>query len=108
MSIRPVLDPARTDAVDAHYPLTWLRELVILRERHCAIAGCTVDARACDLNYLAPYAPLDDDGLLGQTNPQNLGVPVSAQAISVAPGDDQKVPGRGTSTPSTVRSVRSA
>ena len=72
VSIRPVLDPARTDAVDAHDPPAWMRELVILRDRHCVFPGCTVDARACDLDHLQPYVPLDDGGPPGQTNPQNL------------------------------------
>jgi hypothetical protein len=47
VSIRPVLDAARTDAVDAHDPPAWMREAVILRDRHCVFPGCTTDARAC-------------------------------------------------------------
>ena len=72
VTVRPVLDPARTDAVDAHDPPAWMRELVILRDRHCVFPGCTVDARACDLDHVAPYVPLDVGGPPGQTHPQNL------------------------------------
>jgi hypothetical protein len=34
--------------------------------------GCTSDARACDLDHLQPYTPMDDGGPLGQTGPANL------------------------------------
>jgi len=40
VTIRPVLDPTRTDAVDAHDPPAWMREVVILRDRHCVFPGC--------------------------------------------------------------------
>ena len=35
VTIQPTLDMTRTDAVDAHDPPAWMRELVILRDRHC-------------------------------------------------------------------------
>ena len=72
MSIRPVLDPNRTDAVDAHDPPTWMRELVTLSDGHCVFPGCGVDARACDLDHLAPFIPADRGGPPGQTTPANL------------------------------------
>ena len=72
VAIRPVLNTTRTDAVDAHDPPTWMRELVILRDGHCVFPGCTVDARSCDLDHLAPYVPLDQGGPPGQTSPANL------------------------------------
>ncbi len=72
VSIRPVLDPARTDSVDAHDPPDWMRDLVILRDRHCVFPGCPVDARSCDLDHLQRYVPLADGGPPGQTTPQNL------------------------------------
>ena len=72
VSIRPILDPARTDSVDAHDPPDWMRETVILRDRHCVFPGCPVDARACDLDHIEPYVPLDDGGPPGQTSPANL------------------------------------
>jgi hypothetical protein len=52
--------------------VTWMRELMILRDRHCVFPGCTLDARACDLDHLAPYVPLDQGGPPGQTTPANL------------------------------------
>jgi hypothetical protein len=67
-----VLDPTRTEAVDAHDPPAWMREVVILRDAHCVFPGCPVDARACDLDHLEPYRPMDDGGPPGQTSPANL------------------------------------
>ena len=72
VSVRPVLDPARTDSVDAHDPPAWMRELVILRDRHCVFPGCTVDARSCDLDHLDPYVHLDEGGPPGQTTPAKV------------------------------------
>ena len=67
-----MLDPGRTDSVDAHDPPEWMRELVVLRDRHCVFPGCPIDARACDLDHIQPYVPLDDGGPPGQTSPANL------------------------------------
>ncbi len=72
VTIRPVLDLARTDAVDVHDPPGWMRETVILRDRHCVFPGCGIDARSCDLDHIEPYLPPDDGGPPGQTNPANL------------------------------------
>ncbi len=72
VTVRPVLDPGRTDAVDAHDPPAWMRELVVLRDRHCVFPGCATDARACDLDHRDPYVPLDQGGPPGQTSPANL------------------------------------
>ncbi len=47
VTIQPVLDMGRTDAVDAHDPPAWMRELVILRDQHCVFPWCNRDARAC-------------------------------------------------------------
>jgi hypothetical protein len=69
VSVRPVLDLARTDAVDEHDPPEWMRELVILRDRHCVFPWCSRDARGCDLDHVDPY---DEDGPPGQTRPENL------------------------------------
>ena len=53
--ILPVLDLNRTDdAVDRHDPPPWMRELVILRDRHCVFPWCGRDARACDLDHIVP------------------------------------------------------
>jgi hypothetical protein len=72
LSIRPVLDMSRTDAVDAHDPPAWMRELVIQRDQHCVFPHCERDARSCDLDHLEPYLPMDEGGPPGQTNPANL------------------------------------
>ena len=49
-----------------------MRELVILRDRHCVFPWCGRDARTCDLDHIVPYVPPDEGGPPGQTNPQNL------------------------------------
>jgi hypothetical protein len=67
-----VLDLGRTDAVDAHDPPGWMRELVILRDRHCVFPFCDRDARGCDLDHLEPYVPMDEGGPPAQTSPANL------------------------------------
>ena len=76
--ILPVLDLNRTDAVDQHDPPPWMRELVILRDRHCVFPWCGRDARACDLDHIVAYVPPDEGGPPGQTNPQNLAPLVQA------------------------------
>ena len=70
--IQPVLNMARRDAVDHHDPPPWMRDLVILRDRHCIFPGCTRDARACDLDHTTPYIDPDEGGPPGQTRPDNL------------------------------------
>ena len=69
VTIQPVLDPGRSDAVDTHDPPAWMRELVILRDGHCVFPGCARDARSCDLDHITPYDP---NGPPGQTRPHNL------------------------------------
>ena len=49
-----------------------MREQVILRDAHCVFPGCTRDSRACDLDHITPYIPLDEGGPPGQTRPSNL------------------------------------
>ncbi len=71
-TIRPVWDLNRTDAVDAHDPPEWMRELVINRDSHCVFPFCGTRARACDLDHIDPYVPLDEGGPPGQTSPENL------------------------------------
>ncbi len=76
VTIRPVLDmnrtDNRTDAVDRHDPPDWMRELVILRDKHCVFPGCSIDARSCDLDHIEPYVDPDAGGPPGQTHPGNL------------------------------------
>ena len=69
VTIQPVLDMGRADAVDAHDPPAWMRELVILRDRHCVFPWCTRDARASDLDHITPY---EENGPPGQTRPDAL------------------------------------
>jgi hypothetical protein len=71
-TIVPVLDLSRDDAVDEHDPPEWMRETVILRDRHCVFPWCTRDARSCDLDHIEPYLPIDLGGPPGHTSPTNL------------------------------------
>ena len=71
-TILPVLDLGRTDSVDRHDPPPWMRELVVLRDRHCVFPWCSVDARRCDLDHIEPYLDPDDGGPPDQTRPDNL------------------------------------
>ena len=57
VTIQPVLDMQRRDAVDSHDPPRWMRELVILRDSHCVFPDCTRDARSCDLDHITSYDP---------------------------------------------------
>jgi len=70
--VRPVLDLARPDAVDGHDPPAWMADVVRLRDRHCVFPGCRRRSRACDLDHIDPYLPLDEGGPPGQTHPGNL------------------------------------
>jgi hypothetical protein len=72
LTIRPVLDPHRTDPVDTHDPPGWMREHVQLRDRTCVFPSCPIDARTCDLDHIEPYLDPDTGGPPGQTNPDNL------------------------------------
>ena len=81
-TIQPVLDLNRTDAVDRHDPPPWMRERVILRDRHCVFPWCGRDARQTDLDHIVPYVPPDEGGPPGQTNPAQLGAVVQATSSS--------------------------
>ena len=70
--LRPVLDLADDRAVDQHDPPGWMRELVLLRDSHCVFPGCRRDSRACDLDHITAYQPVDEGGPPGQTHPGNL------------------------------------
>ncbi len=72
VTIRPVLDPDRCAPIDGHDPTEAMREIVILRDRHCVFPWCTRDARACDQDHIDPYVPLDEGGPPGQTHPDKL------------------------------------
>jgi hypothetical protein len=68
-TLTPVLDLNRTEAVDAHDPPLWMRELVILRDKHCIFPWCATDARSCDLDHIVAYRQGSPPG---QTHPDNL------------------------------------
>jgi hypothetical protein len=72
VTVRPVLDPGRDDAIDQHDPSPWMREAVMLRDQHCVFPGCTVAARGCDLDHVEAYVSPDDGGPPGQTSPSRL------------------------------------
>jgi hypothetical protein len=72
ITVKPVLDMSRSDAVDQHDPPEWMRDLVILRDGHCVFPGCNVDARRCGLDHIDPYSPMGEGGPPGQTSPANL------------------------------------
>ena len=40
--------------------------------RHCVFPGCRRDSRACDLDHITEYLPMEDGGPPGQTRPGNL------------------------------------
>ena len=44
----------------------------MLRDAHCVFPGCRRDSRACDLDHITEYLPLEDGGPPGQTRPGNL------------------------------------
>ncbi|NYD41651.1 HNH endonuclease [Nocardioides panaciterrulae] len=70
--ITPVLDLNRSWAVDGHDIPAAMREQVVQRDKHCVHPYCATDARACDLDHITPYLPMDEGGPPGQTNPDNL------------------------------------
>jgi hypothetical protein len=70
--VRPILDLRRPAAVDAHDPPAWMAAQVRLRDRHCVFPGCRRRSRACDLDHIDEYVPLDEGGPPGQTNAENL------------------------------------
>lgn len=71
-TIVPLVDLNRTDAVDRHDPPAWLRELVVLRDRHCVFPWCHRDSRGCDLDHIEPWRDPAEGGPPGQTRPDNL------------------------------------
>ena len=72
ITLRPVLDLNSDRAVDQHDPPAAMRETVFLRDAHCVFPGCARDSRACDLDHITEYLPMEDGGPPGQTHPGNL------------------------------------
>ena len=67
ITLRPVLDLNSDAAVDQHDPPDAMRETVVLRDAHCVFPGCGRDSRACDLDHITEYLPMEDGGPPGQT-----------------------------------------
>lgn len=70
--VKPVLHLDRRDAVDRHDPPDWMADLVRLRDPTCVFPGCHRRSRACDLDHIEPYVPIELGGPPGQTRPDNL------------------------------------
>jgi hypothetical protein len=49
-----------------------MADLVRLRDPVCVFPGCRRTSRACDLDHIDLYTPLDHGGPPGQTHPDNL------------------------------------
>jgi 5-methylcytosine-specific restriction endonuclease McrA len=69
VKVTPVVDLSAGASVDRHDPPPWMREQVVLRDRHCVHPYCEVDSRSCDLDHIEPYRP---HGPPDQTRPDNL------------------------------------
>ena len=65
--VKPVLDLRRDDAVDHHDPPGWMADQVRLRDPCCVFPGCRRDSRACDLDHIVPFVPINRGGPPGQT-----------------------------------------
>ena len=72
ITLRPVLDLNSDQALDQHDPPEAMRETVVLRDATCVFPGCARDSRACDLDHITEYLPMEDGGPPGQTRPANL------------------------------------
>ncbi|TKR27115.1 HNH endonuclease [Cellulomonas hominis] len=77
---RVVTDPLTDRVLDVgrerYRPPSALAELVRTRDATCAAPGCTVPARACDLDHTKEFHPrpgTDPDTPLGRTDADNLG-----------------------------------
>jgi hypothetical protein len=72
VTVKPVIDLNTRHAVDGYQPTDRIAEHVRLRDRTCVFPHCQRPARACDLDHLDPYLPLDQGGPPGQTSTENL------------------------------------
>ena len=72
LKVMPVLGLARADSVDQHDPPAWMADLVRLRDPFCVFPGCQRTSRACDLDHIGPFIPMDHGGPPDQTRPGNL------------------------------------
>ena len=72
VTIKPVLDPAGLQPVDAYEIPDRIAEAVRLRDTHCIFPSCTRRSRACDLDHTKAYRDPDHGGPPGQTSVDHL------------------------------------
>ena len=72
ITLRPVLDLNSDRAVDQHDPPARDARDRGPARRACVFPGCGRDSRACDLDHITEYLPMEDGGPPGQTRPGNL------------------------------------
>ena len=70
--LQPVLHDTCSDAVDQHDPPAWMADQVRLRDPVCVFPGCRRPSRACDLDHIEAYLPLELGGPPGQTSAERL------------------------------------
>ncbi|HCB05879.1 MAG TPA: hypothetical protein DEQ43_16810 [Nocardioides bacterium] len=88
-AVQPVLDLARTDAVDGYRPPTWMRELVILRDVTCEHPNCTgSESRWATADHRARPGPTTSPHCAGDiTGPRpTTAGPPSATPTAATPG----------------------
>ncbi|MFL6063000.1 MAG: HNH endonuclease [Marmoricola sp.] len=57
VTVKPVIDLARSITCSSYRPSDQLREQVVLRDRTCVFPHCGRRARCCDLDHGRPYDP---------------------------------------------------
>jgi hypothetical protein len=72
VTVKPVIDLNTRHAVDGYRPPDRIAQAVRLRDRTCVFPHCQRPARACDLDHLDPYLPIEQGGPPGQTSTANL------------------------------------
>ncbi|MGZ4476696.1 MAG: DUF222 domain-containing protein [Nocardioides sp.] len=70
--LRPVLDLADRNAVDAYETPAEMRETVVLRNPCCPFPWCNNLSRRKDMDHVEEFVPLEDGGPPGQTRSDNL------------------------------------
>ena len=65
-------------AVDRHDPLAWMREVVVLGDKHCIFPFCVADSRVYNLDHVVGYDPRGQTYLVTPTGPTELAPPERA------------------------------
>lgn len=73
ITVRPVIDPADTAAVDAYEIPQWIRDAVRLRNLADVFPYGSCTTATMDLDHTVPWRPVSGGGPPGQTRPGNLG-----------------------------------